>query len=58
MSILDDFAQWRFGTFHTPECRAHLEDPGNVCECRPPAAAEPKKPTPHELERSRKDATR
>ncbi len=25
--ILDDFAAWRFSTFHTPECRAHLEDP-------------------------------
>ena len=31
---------WTFETFHTAKCRTHLEDPGNVCVCRPPAVAE------------------
>lgn len=56
--ILDDFAHWRFTTFHTAQCRAHLEDPGNRCVCRPPAAAEPKKPTQSELQRSRREDDR
>lgn len=31
---------WTFWTFHTAECRRHLEDPGATCICRPPAVAE------------------
>lgn len=34
---------WTFWTFHTAECRRHLEDPGNGCICRPPAVPEPKR---------------
>lgn len=29
-------ATWTFETFHTAQCRKHLEDPGNGCICRPP----------------------
>jgi hypothetical protein len=28
--------RWAFETFHTPACRANLEDPGASCECRRP----------------------
>jgi hypothetical protein len=56
--LLDDFATWRLSTFHAPECVRHLEDPGNRCICRPPMAAEPKKPAPHEIERSRREDDR
>ena len=54
-TILDDFAAWRFATFHTAACQRYLEDPGHRCVCRPPAAEEPKKPTQHEVTRSRRE---